>query len=99
MNVTWINGNIEPPEMGEYYIAAEALQDNDMCGVKKGDIEIYTDYYVGLSSRGWDTIGKNSPYWKVVCWARIIHPDIPADMRDRVIRYFGVDVRKNAEGE
>ena len=97
MEVTWINGNIEPPEKGEYCIAAEALQDMEMSGIKKGDIEIYTDYYEGLSSGGWDTIGKNSPYWKVVCWARIVHPNIPVAMRGRVVRYFGIDVREDRE--
>ena len=88
MNVTWINGTIAPQESGDYYIAIEALKDIPLMGFKKGDVEITTDYYEA-SEGYWDEIGKDNPYWKVVCWARIRHPDIPEDLRGRVKMYFG----------
>ena len=91
MKTAWINGTIAPPSSGEYYIAIEALEDIPASGIKKGDVEIATDYYEA-SEAWWDTIGKENPYWKVVCWARILHPDIPDGLHQRVKSYFGQKV-------
>ena len=88
MKVTWINGTIAPPKSGEYYTAIEALEDNPYTGIKKGDIEIETDYY-DTSEERWDSIGRDNPCWKVVCWARILRPDIPDGLHQRVKSYFG----------
>ena len=88
MNVTWINGTILPPSSGEYYIAIEAQQDMMGGEIKKGDVEITSDCFE--ASRGeFDTLGGENPYWKLICWARMLHPDIPEGMREKVKFYFG----------
>lgn len=87
MQTNWINGTIAPPESGEYYIIVEALQDSKY--VKKGDIEMSTDYY-DVGSDSFDTIGsRDNPYWKVLSWASVRHPSIPKDLQGRVRLYFG----------
>ena len=92
MNVVWINGEIKPPKSGEYYFIIEAQ--HDIAEFKKGDIEITTDCYD--ADRGeWDTIGKDNPTWKVLAWARVLHPDIPDRYKDRVKMYFGLKVGFN----
>lgn len=51
--VTWVEGTIDPPQSGEYYVTLEAKQDiiNPVTGTvdyKTGDVMIYTDcYYAG----------------------------------------------------
>lgn len=94
MKTTWINGTIAPPARGEYYTAIEALIDIPYADIKKGDIEIETDYY-DTSEGCWESIGRDNPWWKVVCWARIIHPDIPDGLHQRVKSYFGQRVGDN----
>lgn len=42
-----------------------------------------------------DTIGKDNPIWRVLSWARMLKPSIPADIRDRVKWYFGMEVNHN----
>ena len=88
MKTTWINGTMAPTESGEYYTAIEALEDNPYMGIKKGDIEIETDYY-DTSGWRWDSIGRDNPSWRIVCWARILRPDIPDGLHQRVKSYFG----------
>ena len=88
MKVTWNSGFINPPKSGEYYIAIEALVDIPHNGIKQGDVQIGVDYYEA-SEEMWDTIGEDNPYWTVICWADIPHPDIPDSLRDRVTSYFG----------
>lgn len=89
--VTWIRGHIDPSKPGEYYVILEAKR--DVLDYRKGDMEITTDYFRD-SGYGWESIGKDNPTWEVVAWARILHPNIPEHCRDKVIRYFGVDVKK-----
>ena len=87
MNTNWINGKTPPTESGEYYIIIEALQDS--ASVKKGDIEMSTDYYNAPTDQ-FDSIGyRNNPYWKVLRWANIECPPIPKDLQGRVTHYFG----------
>ena len=91
--VTWIKGTIAPPESGDYYIILEAMQDSDPLPsgemlVHKGDIEITNDWY-DADRAEFDTIGKDNPIWRVLAWARMLKPSIPADIRDRVRWYFG----------
>ena len=75
--VTWINGTIDPPQSGEYYVTLEAKQDmvDPVTGTvdyKTGDVMIYTDcYYAG--TRFWEQLGKDNPFWGVVCWADSKH--------------------------
>lgn len=93
MKTNWINGTIAPPESGEYYIIIEALQDT--VSVKKGDIEMTSDYYNAPTDQ-FDTIGnRNNPYWKVLSWAYITTPAIPEDLKGRVKFYFGHKVGEN----
>ena len=87
MQELWIPGTIAPPESGEYYVIVEAQFDNEF--VKKGDIEMSTDYY-NSNTNSFDSIGdRNNPYWKVLNWAFITTPAIPKDLKGRVKNYFG----------
>ena len=90
--VTWINGSLNPPKSGEYYIIIEAQEDTQY--FKRGDIEITDDWFNACKGT-FDTIGENNHTWKVLNWAYILHPNIPNDLRDRVRLYFGVEVGVN----
>lgn len=90
----WIKGTIAPPESGEYYTILEAMRDIDPLPsggeiIHKGDIEITTDWY-DAKRRYFDGIGENNPFWRVLSWARMLKPSIPADILDRVKWYFGM---------
>ena len=92
-DVNWINGTIAPPESGDYYIILEAMRSTfDPCTgetlISKGDIEI-TDGWYDADREEFDTIGKDNPIWRVLSWANMLWPSIPADIRDRVKWYFG----------
>ena len=50
------------------------------------------DFYYADDSF-WDELGKNNPFWGVVCWAHILEPDIPDGVRDRLVEYFGEKVQ------
>ena len=95
--VTWINGTIDPPQSGEYYVTLEAKHDivDPVTGnvdYKTGDVMIYTDcYYAG--TRFWEKLGKDNPLWTVLCWADILKPDIPDGVRDRLVEYLGAKVK------
>lgn len=95
--VTWINGTIDPPQSGAYYVVLEAKQDiiNPVAGTvdyKTGDVMIYTDcYYAG--ARCWEKLGKDNPLWAVLCWADILEPNIPDGVRDRLVEYLGAKVK------
>ena len=95
--VTWINGKIDPPQSGEYYVTLEAKHDiiNPVTGTvdyKTGDVMIDCDFYYA-EDRLWEQLGKGNPFWEVVCWARIILPDIPDGIRDRLVEYLGTKVK------
>lgn len=90
--LTWLNGNLKPLKRGEYYIIIEAQ--HDIADFKKGDIEVTNDYWDD-EQEVFETIGKDNPTWKVVCWARISHPRIPDDLTSRVVVYFGERVKNN----
>lgn len=92
--VNWIKGTIAPPESGDYYIILEAMRSTfDPCTgetlISKGDIEITNDWY-DADRAEFDTIGKDNPIWRVLFWARMLKPSIPAGIRDRVKWYFGM---------
>lgn len=95
--VTWIKGTIDPPQSGEYYVTLEAKQDivdtaTGKVYYNRGDVMIYTDcYYAG--TRFWEQLGKNNPFWEVVCWAHILLPDVPDGVRERLVDYFGERVQ------
>ena len=92
--VQWINGELNPPSSKEYYIAIEAQE--DIGGFKKGDVEITSDWF-DKDSGCFDTIGKDNPSWKVLCWANMLHPAIPHGLHDRVKIYCGVKVGSDNE--
>ena len=84
--VNWIKGELNPPNSGEYYIIIEAQEDiNDF---KKGDVEVTSDGF-DAKRKEWDSIGKENPYWKVLCWADILRPSIPNDLVKITKVYFG----------
>ena len=89
IDVQWVKGENNPPESGEYYIAIEAQ--HDISDYKKGDVEITTGYY-DVDRGEYDTIGKDNPTWKVLCWADVLKPNIPKNLIGRVTRYFGEKV-------
>ena len=91
--VNWIKGTIAPPESVDYYIILEAMRDSDPLPsgevlIHKGDIEITNDWY-DADRAEFDTIGKDNPIWRVLSWANMLRPSIPADIRDRVKWCFG----------
>ena len=91
--VTWIKGTIDPPQSGEYYVILEAKKDivdpeTGKVYYKTGDAMIYTDcYYAGTSL--WEQLGKDNPFWAVLCWADILKLDLPDGVRGRLVEYFG----------
>ena len=95
--VTWIKGTIDPPESGEYYVTLEAKQDmvdpvTSKMYYKTGDVMIDIDCYNAEYSF-WKKIGKDNPFWEVVCWADILKPNIPDGVRDRLVEYIGTKVK------
>ena len=95
--VTWIKGTIDPPQSGEYYVTLEAKQDmvDPVTGkvyYNRGDVMIGIDFYYADDSF-WDKLGKDNPFWEVVCWAHILEPDIPDGVRERLVEYFGEKVQ------
>lgn len=89
-NVMWVQGYIDPTQSGEYYVALEAQE--DIAGFKAGEVEVTTDYF--HAHRGeWEQLGKDNPSWKVLFWAYINRPDVPADIAGKVREYFGVMVK------
>lgn len=95
--VTWIKGTIDPPQSGEYYVTLEAKQDivdpeTGKVWYRTGDVMIGIDcYYAG--ARFWEQLGKDNPFWEVVCWAHILLPDIPDGVRESLVEYFGEKVQ------
>ena len=95
--VTWINGTIDPPQSGEYYVTLEAKQDiidpeTGKVWYSTGDVTIGIDcYYAG--EHFWEQLGKDNPLWAVLCWAGILEPVIPDGVRDRLVEYFGEKVQ------
>lgn len=97
--VTWIKGTIDPPQSGEYYVTLEAKHNMIMLGMETdrahyetGDVTIEVDFY-DAKGRVWKQLGKDNPFWAVVCWAHIIKPDIPDGVRERLVEYFGEKVQ------
>lgn len=95
--VTWIKGTIDPSQSGEYYVTTEAKQDmvDPATGnvlYKIGDIKIAIDFYYA-EDHFWEQLGKDNPFWEVVCWAHILLPDIPDGVRERLVEYFGERVQ------
>lgn len=83
--VNWINGSIDPPETGMYYVIVELLQ--DIGPLKKGDVILDSDLYTSV---GWGNFYK---IYRVLSWASMLYPDIPADLQGRIKLYLGQEVR------
>lgn len=95
--VTWIKGTIDPPQSGEYYVTLEAKQDmvDPVTGkvwCRMGDVIIACDFYYA-EDRFWEQLGKDNPFWEVVCWAHILLPDIPDGVSERLVEYLGAKVK------
>ena len=97
--VTWINGTIDPPQSGEYYVTFEAKHNMIMLDketgkahYEKGDVTIKVDFY-DANKRVWKQLGKDNPFWAVLCWADILKPDIPDGVREKLVEYFGEKVK------
>lgn len=95
--LTWTKGTIAPPQSGEYYVTLEAKQDmvdpeTGKVWYKTGDVIINVDCY-NDEYGFWEQLGKDNPFWEVVCWAGILEPDIPDGVRDRLVEYLGTKVK------
>lgn len=97
--VTWINGTIDPPQSGEYYVTLEAkhsmillCEGTGKAYYGRGDVTIKVDFY-DANGRVWKKLGKDNPFWGVVCWAHILKPDIPDGVREKLVEYFGEKVQ------
>lgn len=95
--VTWVKGTIDPPQSEEYYVTLEAKQDivDPITGkvyYKTGDVTINVDCY-DAEYRFWEQLGKDNPFWTVLCWADIMKPNIPDGVRDRLVEYLGDKVK------
>ena len=90
MKVNWIKGVIEPPEEGKYYVIAEAQKDTTL--YKKGDIVIEFDWYSDML--GWEASRGSLSGWKVLAWAEIPLPDVPKEVKGRLVTYFDTEVKK-----
>lgn len=95
--VNWINGTINPPENGKYYVILEARQDikDPITGEilkHTGDIVIDDDWY-DKESGCWQFLGKNTTFWKVLSWANVLKPDVPENIKPRLRTYFGAKVK------
>lgn len=96
-DVTWIKGAIDPPQSGEYYVVLEAKQYmvDPMTGkvyYKTGDVMIDVDCY-NTEYSFWEQLGKDNPFWEVVCWADILKPNIPDGVREKLVEYLGTKVK------
>jgi hypothetical protein len=58
----------------------------------KGDIVIDYDWYSKIM--GWMSIKENGSTWKILAWAEILLPDVPEEVKDRLVTYFDVEVKK-----
>ena len=90
MKVNWTRGEIKPLEEGKYYVITEVQ--NDTASYKKGDIVIDYDWY--SKTLGWMSIKDNGSTWKILAWAEILLPDVPEEVKDRLVTYFDVEVKK-----
>ena len=97
--VTWIKGTIDPPQSGEYYVTLEAKHNMIMLDketgkahYEKGDVTTKVDFYEA-NKRVWKKLGKDNPFWAVLCWAGILKPDIPDGVREKLVEYFGEKVK------
>ena len=88
MKVNWTRGEIAPLAEGKYYTIVEAQKDTTL--YKKGDIVIDYDWY--SKALGWMSIQDNGSTWKILAWAEILLPDVPEEVKDRLVTYFDVEV-------
>ena len=99
--VTWIKGTIDPPQSGEYYVILESKQDrvDPVTGkvwYRAGDVMIDTDCYYACA-HFWEQLGKDNPFWELLCWADILKPNIPDGVRGRLVEYLGTKVKRKTE--
>lgn len=90
MKTSWIKGEVEPTEQGKYYVITEVQKDTAL--YKKGDIVIDYDWYSKIM--GWMSIKENGSTWRILAWAEILLPDVPEEIKDRLVTYFDVEVAK-----
>ena len=93
MNVSWIKAETKPPKDGEYYTIAEMQRDGIF--YKKGDIVIDYDWY--SKALGWMSIKDNGSTWKILAWAEMLLPDVPEEVKDRLVTYFDTEVKNRRD--
>ena len=89
MNINWISGKTFPTINGDYYVIIEAQR--DMNDIKKGDVEVTIDYFYVHDNAFYNT-SDDETWWKVLYWAKIDKPNIPDDVKDKVISCVGTYV-------
>lgn len=95
MKVNWIKAETKPPKEGEYYTIAEMQRDGIF--YKKGDIVIEFGWY--SETLGWAASQDSLSTWKILAWAEILLPDVPEEVKDRLVTYFDVEVAKRSNKE
>lgn len=96
--VNWIKGTINPPESGEYYMILEAteawgsLEPGERL-FNPGEIEMTGDWY-DTEEGCFQTIGTDNPFWRVLAWESVLKPDVPEDIKPKLVMYFGHSVKR-----
>ena len=95
--VNWVNGTINPPDSGEYYVILEATE---AWGVVNPERRIFNPGEIEMTGGWYDSndgcfqrIGKDNPFWRVLSWADILKPDVPEDIKPKLAVYFGQKVK------
>lgn len=89
MKVNWTRGEIAPFAEGKYYTIVEAQKDTTL--YKKGDIVIGSNWY--SEGLGWLSFIVDGSTWKVLAWAEMLFPDVPEEVKDRLVTYFDTEVK------
>ena len=89
MNINWMSGKTLPTIDGDYYVIIEAQR--DMNAVRQGDIEVTIDYFYTVDNAFYNTSGDET-WWKILYWAKINTPNIPDNIKDKVVSCIGTYV-------
>lgn len=65
----------------------------DFGDMKAGEIGMHTAIWFG---NFWNILGRKNENFRVLSWAELLFPDIPADLQGRVKWYFGEKVKDDS---
>lgn len=55
-------------------------------------VMVDADFYYA-EDRFWEQLGKDNPFWAVLCWAYIPLLDVPDGVNESLVEYFGEKVQ------